>query len=615
MVHHASHEAGALRIASVSSHASEAASILQGHATELRHSGPHLHSTHSHGEVVSGNTLSVPPIGDVTTAKSTLGDQAKSADATPTARKPLDGSRPIADLAKEGAIADNTRSVKPVEREKATDGKSPTVKVQFSDITAAQPNKVPPDFVVKKDGSITMNNNPEKTGQKDIVIEVERSDGQLIPTESQQKSVDELYKYLDTRIKTENPDAQKNGVKVDDPQNLVSPEAEKATHARSQRQAPADLPQEAENQTQRMQRFKGAGSGQMSRGEANDYFPERTVPRQKNENDNIAAMKDVVAGFSSKGDPHPYEHVSHRGSRGFGVGRYGMTFDNISNWLAGLDIDGLEELERQGKVPKGTAAKMKKMKESCAKAKESGKDSDLDPFLQKMKAGDKNNPITADDIKQNFGKEVQELVASHQVGRFSEEIGREKQSVQPGDLAFAMMTGRVPTAEDAANPESKRFMDAATQSYQIALNRFDKPNGPVDFADTGNLSEAMKDAVGKQLWRGYDGATQQGNLGCAITVSRILKAGGINIGDELSVDGVANKMRQIGAERTSLNEAIQSGKPYVIIKKHGGSHTGIAIGDTVVENSSGQRRTVARNLSQSSLRSGSYAYILPTKNG
>lgn len=616
MVHHSSPEAGALRGASHSSHATEASNILRGHATELLHGGlPHHTSTHSRGDVVSGNTLSVPPLGDVS-SRSSLADQNKSAEVSPTAKKPLDGNRPIADLAKEGTITDNTKSIKPVEREKAADGKSPTVKVQFSDMTPNQPNKVPPDFVVKKDGSITMNNNPEKTGQKDIIIEVERADGQLIPTESQQKSVDDLYKYLDARIKTENPDAQKNGVKVDDPQNLVSPEAEKATQARSQRQAPADLPQEAENQTQSMQRFRGAGSGRMSRGEANDYFPERTVPRQKNENDNIAAMKDVVAGFSSKGDPHPYEHVSHRGSRGFGVGRYGMTYDNFANWLSGLDIDGLEELERQGKVPKGTAAKMKKMKESVGKAKESGKDSDLDPFLAKMKAGDQNNPITADDIKQNFSKEVQELVASHQVGRFSEELGREKQSVQPGDLAFAMMTGRIPTAEDAANPESKRFMDAATQSYQIALNRYEQPgNGPVDFADTGNLSQAMKDAVGKQLWRGYDGATEQGNLGCAITVSRILKAGGIDIGNELSVDGVANKMRQIGAEKTSLQDAIQSGKPYVIIKKHGGSHTGIAIGDTVVENSSGQRKTVARNLSQSSLRSGSYAYILPTKNG
>lgn len=614
MVHRPSPEAGALRSASAPSHASEAHSILHGHATDLmRHSGNHSYTSHTSGEATVGNTLSIPPISDVST-KTSLSDAAPSptrnADTSPI--KKLDSTKSVSDLAKDGTIADNSKAFGATEREKAADGKAPTVKVQFSDVTA-QPNKMPPDFVVKKDGSITMNNNPEKTGQKDIVIEVERADGQLIPSESQQKSVDELYKYLDARIKTENPDAQKNGVKIDDPQNLVSPETEKATQAKAQRQAPAELPPEAESQTQRMNRFKGAGSGQMSRSEANDYFPERSVPRQKNENDNIAAMKDVVAGFTSKGDKAPYEHVSHRGSRGWGAGRYGMGYDQVADWLSNLNIENLEELERQGKVPKGTAAKMKAMKASVGKSKESGKDSDLDPFLQKMKAGDKNNPLTADDIKQNFGKEVQELAASHQIGKYSEELGAKNQSVQPGDLAFAMMTGRVPTAEDSANPESKRFMDAATQSYQIALNRFEKPNGPVDFADTGNLSEAMKDAVGKQLWRGYDGATQQGNLGCAITVSRILRAGGIDVGNELSVNGLADKMRQIGAEKTSLAEARESGKAYVIIKKQGGSHTGIAIGDTVVENSSSQRRTVARNLSQSSLKSGSYAYILPTK--
>jgi hypothetical protein len=518
-------------------------------------------------------------------------------------------------MAKAGAIRDNSGAVQPFERPKAEDGQAPTIKVQFSDITAA--NKTQPDFVVKQDGTIQMNNNPEKSAQKDIVIEVERQNGQLMPSESQQKAIDDLYKYLDARVKESNPDAAKNGVKIEDPQDLVSNDTEKQAKARqsdSGRQAPADLGPAAEEQTQRMNRFKGGGKGQMSRGEANDYFPERSVPRQKNENDNIAAMKDVVAGFTSKGAERPYEHVVHRGSRGFGVGRYGMTYDNISNWLANLDIENLEELERQGKVPKGTAARMKQMKASVAKAGQSGKDSDLDPFLQKLKAGDKNNPVTAQDINENFGKEVQELAATHQVGRFAEEMGRDKQNVSPGELALAFMTGKAPTAEDLQNPENKRFVDAANQSYQIALGRYETPgNGPIQFSDT-TMDKAMQEAVGKQLWRGYDGATQGGNLGCAITVSRILRAGGVDIGDELSVDGVAAKMRQMGAQKVSLEEAIRSGEHYVVIKKQGGSHTGIGIGRTIVENSSGARETVQRDISRSSLRSGSYAYIVPGSN-
>jgi len=614
MVHHSSPEAGALRNASAPSHQIEATANLQSHASELMSARTlYTHSSAPRAEVVSGGTLTVPPLGD--TASTTRGDTYKDAAVTPT-RAPLDATKTVADMTKAGAIKDNTANVEPVERPKASDGTAPTIKVQFSDITAA--NKTQPDFVVKQDGSIQMNNNPEKSGQKDIVIEVERQNGQLMPSETQQKAIDDLYKFLDARVKADNPEAAKAGVKIDDPQDLVSKETEQAAKAQSSdlpRQSPADLGPAAEEQTQRMNRFRGSGNGQMSRQEANDYFPERTVPRQKNENDNIAAMKDTVAGFTSKGAERPYEHVVHRGDRGWGVGRYGMTYDNFANWLSNLDIDGLEELERQGKVPKGTAAKMKAMKASVAKAKESGKDSDLDPFLQKMKAGDQNNPLTAKEINDNFGKEVQELAATHQIGRFTEEMGREKQSVSPGELALAFMTGKAPTAEDLAKPENKRFVEAANQSYQIALGRYETPgDGPVKFADASNMSQAMQNAVGKQLWRGYDGATEQGNLGCAITVSRILRAGGIEVGDQLSVNGLAAKMREMGAQKVSLEEAMRSGEHYVIIKKQGGSHTGIGLGRTVVENSSGQRRTVERDISQSSLRSGSYAFILPTKN-
>lgn len=625
MVHHSSPEAGALRSAAPS-HQIEATNNLQSHASELRmsHGLYSRHISSASSDVVSGNTLDVPPISDVTggtkTSDTSRADNIyniyRNAEVTPT-RAPLDGTKSLSDMAKAGALKDMTAATAPMERPKAIDGQAPTIKVQFSDITAA--NKTQPDFVVKQDGSIQMNNNIEQSGQKDIVIEVERQNGQLMPSEAQQKAIDELYQYLDARVKEVNPEAAKNGVKIEDPQDLVSKETEQAAKARQQdsgRQAPAELGPAAEEQTQRMNRFRGSGSGQMSRSEANDYFPERSVPRQANENDRLAAMKDVVAGFTSKGAERPYEHVVHRGNRGWGVGRYGMTYDNLSNWLANLDIDNLEELERQGKVPKGTAARMKAMKASLAKHGQSGKDSDLDPFLQKLKAGDKNNPITAQDINENFGKEVQELAATHQVGRYAEEMGRQSQNLNPGEVALAFMTGKVPTAEDLQNPENKRFVDAANQSYQIALGRYETPgDGPVKFSDTA-MDKAMQDAVGKQLWRGYDSATQNGNLGCAITVSRILRAGGLDVGNELSVNGLRDKMEQIGAKRVSLNDAMASGEKYVIIKKQGGSHTGIGQGRTVVENSSSLRRTVMRDISESSLKSGSYAYILPNgKNG
>lgn len=123
----------------------------------------------------------------------------------------------------------------------------------------------------------------------------------------------------------------------------------------------------------------------------------------------------------------------------------------------------------------------------------------------------------------------------------------------------------------------------------------------------------MKEAVGKRLWTSAAAATENGNLGCAITVTKILRAGGVPVKEVLSVNETRSEMERLGAQRVSLNEAIESGKPYVVIKKQGGSHTGVGIGRTIVENSSGQRKTVERDISQSSLRSGSYAYIVPAK--
>jgi hypothetical protein len=527
----------------------------------------------------------------------------------------LDSSKSVADLTASGAFVDMTNKAGTVGadgREQSTDGKAPKVSVLMTDATGAAPKA---DFMIKADGTVAVLNNPEQSKNKEIVVAVERGAGQLMPNAQQQNSLNDLYTYLDGRIKSQFPDAQEKGVQLDDQQDLVPKTLEESLKVRTKpdNQPQSEIPDSARPQTEQMGRFKGSGGGKMSRQEADDYFPERTVPRGKGEDNKIAAMKDVVAGFNSKGAEKPYEHVVDRGSRGFGIGRYGLTYDQVGNWLSNLDIDGLEELERQGKVPKGTAAKMKRMKASMEKAKESGHDSDLDPFLQKLKAGDKNNPVTAQDINENFGKEVQELAGSYNVGKLSQELGSTTGKVDPGELALGMMLGRVPTAQDMQSDDNKRFVEAARQAYNIAEARYEQKGSNLEFGDVSNLTDAMKEAVGKQLWRSAASATEFGNLGCAISVTKILRAGGVPVREVLSVNETASEMRRIGAQQVSLNEAISSGQPYVVIKKQGGSHTGIGIGRTMVENSSGRRQVVQHDISQSSLRSGSYAFIVPTK--
>ncbi|MCA9804902.1 MAG: hypothetical protein KC777_23190 [Cyanobacteria bacterium HKST-UBA02] len=570
----------------------------------------HAPAVHTGRTAGDASSVTITPLAELST--NTGGD---GRDTAPKAATPdLSANPSVEDLAKAGVFKDMTGAqTDQSERTRLAAGETPEIKVKMTD-AGSDPAKQQADFLIKKDGSIELLNNPEKTGQKEIVVAVERDAGELKPSDTQQQALNQLMTYLDGRIKAQFPQAQEQGVKVDDQQNLVPDDLKNSLKVNSNA-APTnpELPDSANRQVQDMNRFRGSGEGSMSRQQANDYFPERSVPREANENDRIAAVKDTVASFVSRGDQHPYEHVVHRGSRGWGIGRYGLTYDMISSWLDNLDIGNLEQLEKEGKVPKGTAARMKAMKESMAKAKRSGKDSDLDPFLQKLKAGDKNNPITAADINQNFGKEVQELATSFNVGRFAQEMGGTTQNVDPGKLALAMTLGRVPGEQDLNDPANKQFVDAANQTYQIALNRYTKTGDTIPFTDASNLTDAMQKAEGKALWTDYAQATENGNLGCAIAASRILRAGGVPVGEQLGVDGLKNDMERLGARPTSLANAINSGRPYVIIKQNGGSHTGVAIGRTVFENSSSRGRVVRRDLSESSLRSGSVAYIVPSQ--
>ncbi len=578
--------------------AQEARKTLQDHSLELR------------GQPKSSTRVEVASAGNDAIPK----HQGQENAATPK----LDAGKRPDELAKSGAIKDHTKEGPAPNREKLAAGETPEIKVQFSDSKGPKQNNRP-DFIVNKDGSIHMMNDPEKNAHKQIVVELQRDQGQIKPTEAQQKSVDELYKYLDARLKTASPDAAANGVKLDDSQGLVSKQLEQQLKARDAAPETKGMPDSVRKQIEDMERFRGSHGGHMSRKESDNYFPERTVPLQDRENQKIAAMKDVVAGFVSRGDSKPYEHVVHRGDRGWGVGRYGLTYDMMSDWLSNVDMKSLDK-ELQKEIQSGQLSQqdaqeilqnMQRMKDSVAKYKQSGNDNDLDPFLKKLKTGDKNDPVTKEEINKYFGKQVQELAASYESGKFSKELAaRNNGKVDPGELALSMMLGHVPDAQELSDPGNKRFIEAARQAYNISINRRENQGDIIPFSDTSNMTEAMKNAVGRALWTDYAGATQHGNLGCAITVSRILKAGGVNIGDQLAVSGVESQMRRMGAQRVSLQQAISSGQVYVVST---GRHVGMGQGDWCVENSSAQARAISHSIRNSSLRNG-WAYIVPGQN-
>src|SRR5262249_38416302 len=138
------------------------------------------------------------------------------------------------------------------------DGDVPTVKVVYSD-TEKTPGEaqIKPDFIVTKDGTVEVLNDPEQNPHKEIVIEVERDKGQVgPPTEAQQATLAALLPYLKDRIDQDFPAAKDQQLNLDDQQGLV-PDSEK--QAMDTAPTPEDsLSPPAQQQVQDMNRFGGS---------------------------------------------------------------------------------------------------------------------------------------------------------------------------------------------------------------------------------------------------------------------------------------------------------------------------------------------------------------------
>lgn len=482
-------------------------------------------------------------------------DASRSALSAPIQKNSLDTQKSLKDIVADNVIVNKISgdsSAGRIERLPETlptqDGAGIKVLFQSHDSGDAQQK---PDLIVRRDGTVEVHSQLALEGKKDLLVQVEREVGQLKPTEAQQTAVDELTRYLTGRLKAEHPELA-NNIKLDDPQRLVSPE--------SRQDLPPALPEldrlpdNARRQIEDMNRFRGGGGGSMPRQDADDYFPRRDVPREPNESEKLAAMKDVVAGFASRGDKHPYEHVQKR-ENGLAVGRYGFNYNMFADWLCSVDLDAMEEMERQGKLPKGTCAKLRKMKGSI-EANKKDPSAKLDPFLEKLKSGNPGE-LTAAEIKAHFPKEAQELAASAMVGKFALQSLNGDGSIDTGKVALSMQLGRVPDQAEMARPEYRQFMDAARQAYQIAERRQMAPgtDGPIDWTDVnGRTLATAQNSVGKVMWGDFASDVKGGRLGCAASVSEVLEQTGIRGIKSALVTDFARQAVRRGYERLPLSQ-------------------------------------------------------------
>ena len=536
-----------------------------------------------------------------------------------------DAVNPVANIFFPSAIADRiSQPLEPTDRAKPAVNELPTIKVNLQN---PGDQKTTPNFIVKTDGTVEMLRNPQNPGQKEIVIQFQRNGDNVGLTEAQKQAGGDLYTRLQEQLKAQYPHSDQNALRIEDSQGLLRdsklPPEVKRSIERQQEKADVSqgsgLPEHSSRTMQDTRRIsQGGRHAHVPRSDVDEMTP--PVKRIPNEADRMQAMKDTVASYVTRGEQHPYDYVAKRGEHGWGVGRYGMTYHQVGNWLSGLSDDQIAELIKEGKLSPEQAAGLKKMRDSIKHSQETGDENDLHPFLKALKNGEGTEEQIRQGVKQFLPDKVQELAASDQISKITGQLAKdalakgETASVNPGQVALSFVLGRTVSKEEyQGNPEYKNFVQSANQAYRLQEQARVQGGPIINVENMSQVSGALNQMVGQQFWREAAGATEYGNKGCAIAVTRMLQHMGVQIGAHLDVNGTAQEMRQRGWQEVSLAQAVRSGQLYVAVNKETGSHVGLGMGSQVWENSSGQRQVVTRNIGSSTLRNSGRAFIVPVK--
>lgn len=430
-----------------------------------------------------------------------------------------DSAKPVSQLINEQVFVDArpqaAERLQVSDRRSVTDqtSKPPEVVVQYSNASGKPDQK--PDFTITKDGTVVAHTDFEKHGGN-VVIQVERPEGQVDPQQNpdfakQQEAQARLLAYVNNRIKQDYPEAEKNGVKLQDAQGLVAPELENQLGMQNASQIGDNYSQETQRAVENLGRFNGSGRGSMSRERADGYFPQRDVPMQPGETNAAAAFKDTLAALVNADKERPYETVRKQGNE-YRAGRYGFSGRQISNWLAGLDLGDppdpakIEELIKQGKLPKGFNVEKLKQLQAMAKGMADGKQ----PSAEDMKL---------------LPKEMQETMATDLTGKMLKDAGNDSsvaalawmQNKEVGEL----------TQADLTSPEGQAIRDASQKAYSLATARQMSERGDtLNFQDNGRGSP-----LGIEIAQHAERvANNMGTVGwCYRGVKRALDKVGINL--------------------------------------------------------------------------------------
>jgi hypothetical protein len=356
-----------------------------------------------------------------------------------------------------------------------------------------------------------------------LLIQVQKpSDGAFAPTDAQKHALDQLTQAWASRIQAsfgdklqtvQTTDGTVAQVPIDDPSKLVSAPVEQlfgnnippeklVTNAPPPPEAP-EIPQvpdaagfapQAAQAAQRVNHdFPQGGSGTISSGDANRYYPARTPEQNEGASGDYLNM---LSGVSQQ----PVDSIRRTHDNGYSFGMFGVGSHTFADWFVGIlpkdileklghppDFSKLAEILKDPKLLKEFEASLKKHHVPGDLAKElsdPAKAKEFADFTQKLATG--KGDISRAEMKKFMPEALQNRIATDTINDYKHS------GATPSDIALAMQLDKKPselTAAERQTTEGKSIVNASNRLYHLSHARQGSTSSDDEIRWTGDNSD------------------------------------------------------------------------------------------------------------------------------
>ncbi len=401
--------------------------------------------------------------------------------AEPIARGAIDSSKSVSALVQDGTFIQSNKAPRLDQSERSA-GESPKVIV-------TNDASVTPDYIVRQDGKVEVVGNPESGDKAHGVYRVQVEPG------ADQKTTDDLVKYINDRIQTKEPSSQ---VTLDAAPGLVSesvaslfnrpaPENNDETNPDDENPPPEDDYSPSD---------PGGGDCPNSPSDDPPYDPQDT-PDEQPDNQPLPDSEP----FAPKGPIDDILDASRLNSwENNTLGSLGAYEVNMVNWFSSwLDAEMLAELgdppdyrklgkvlaKHKAKFQQGMNSRLDNMKEQgdtagAEKLENLFNRIENDPtfaenfgiFMNSQRGGEGSRNATGEEMNNYFDKDLQKAIASSRMSDIAHEAGVKIKDLPPDQaakMALAGALGHVPSEKEMA--DYNRYLQVVQDRYKQPLRQ------------------------------------------------------------------------------------------------------------------------------------------------